>query len=101
MDSRLRHMGTTIISTGTVNESSAHPREILRPVITRGAFGFILIHNHPSGDPSPSRADEMITRRMLEAARLMQVEFLDHIIIGKPSPGRRPYYSFRDAGIIA
>ena len=101
VDSRLRHMGTTIISTGTVNESSAHPREILRPVITRGAFGFILIHNHPSGDPSPSRADEMITRRVLEAARLMQVEFLDHIIIGKPSPGRRPYYSFRDTGIIA
>jgi DNA repair protein RadC len=100
LDTRLRHMGTTVVSVGTVSDSSAHPREILRPVITRGAFGFILIHNHPSGDPSPSRADEMITRRLVEAANLMQVRFLDHVIIGKASPGRAPYYSFREAGIV-
>ena len=100
LDTRLRHMGTTVVSVGTVSDSSAHPREILRPVITRGAFGFILIHNHPSGDPSPSRADEMITRRLVDAANLMQVRFLDHVIIGKASPGRAPYYSFREAGIV-
>ena len=52
VDTRLRHQGTTVVSLGTVNESNAHPREILRPVITRDAYGFILIHNHPSGDPS-------------------------------------------------
>lgn len=100
VDARLRHMGTTVVSVGTVNESSAHPREILRPVITRGAYGFILIHNHPSGDPCPSRADERITRNLVEAAKLMQLAFLDHIIIGKPSPGRAAYYSFREAGIV-
>ena len=89
-----------MVSLGTVNESSAHPREILRPVITRGAAGFIVVHNHPSGDPSPSRADEIVTRRIIEAADLMQVNFHDHIIIGKPSPGRNAYFSFREAGII-
>jgi DNA repair protein RadC len=101
VDSRLRHIGTTVVSVGTVNESAAHPREILRPVITRGAHGFILIHNHPSGDPSPSRSDELVTRRLLEAAKIMQVFFLDHVIIGKPSPGRSGYFSFREAGIVS
>jgi DNA repair protein RadC len=100
LDTRLRHMGTTVVAMGTVSEASAHPREILRPVITRGAFGFVLIHNHPSGDASPSRADEVITRRLVEAAALMQVRFLDHVIIGRPSPGRAAYYSFREAGIV-
>lgn len=101
LDARLRHMGTNIVSVGTVNDSSAHPREILRPVITRGAYGFVLIHNHPSGDSSPSRADELITKRLVEAAELMQVKFLDHVIIGRPSPGRAAYYSFRQAGLVA
>lgn len=100
LNSRLRHIGTSVISVGTVSDSSAHPREVLRPVITRGAFGFVLVHNHPSGDPSPSRADETVTRRLLEAATLMQVTFLDHVIIGRPSPGRLAYYSFRSAGLI-
>ncbi len=100
VDARLRHIGTNVVSIGTVNESNAHPREILRPVITRGAHGFVLIHNHPSGDPSPSRADEIITRRLIDAASLMQVLFLDHVIIGRPSPGREPYFSFREAGMI-
>jgi len=100
VDTRLRHVGTTVVSVGTVSESTAHPREILRPVITRGAHGFILIHNHPSGDPSPSRADETVTRRLVDAASLMQVRFIDHVIIGRPQPGRSAYYSFREAGLV-
>lgn len=100
LDSRLCHVSTTVVSVGTVNESNAHPREILRPVITRGGYGFVLIHNHPSGDASPSRADELITRRLVEAAELMQVRFLDHVIIGKPGLGREPFYSFRQAGLV-
>jgi DNA repair protein RadC len=100
LDARLRHIGTTVVSMGTVSESTAHPREILRPVITRGAHGFILIHNHPSGDPSPSKADEVVTRRIAEAAKTMQVVFLDHVIIGRPAQGRSAYYSFREAGIV-
>lgn len=101
VDPRLRHVGTDVVSVGTVNETNAHPREILRPVITRGGYGFILIHNHPSGDPSPSRADEAVTRRIQEAANLMQVRFLDHVIIGKPAPGRTSYFSFREAGLVS
>lgn len=101
LDTRLRHAGTCVVSIGTVNESTAHPREILRPVITRGAYGFVLIHNHPSGDPGPSRADENVTRRLVDAAALMQVRFLDHLIIGRPSPGRQPYFSFREGGLIS
>ncbi len=100
VDTRLRHTSTTIVSMGTVNESTAHPREILRPAIARAAHGFILIHNHPSGDPSPSRADLAVTQRISEAASLMQIRFLDHVIIGKCQSGRLPYYSFRETGQI-
>ncbi|BCU75630.1 hypothetical protein llg_03450 [Luteolibacter sp. LG18] len=100
VDTRLHHAGTVSISMGTVNETIAHPRDILRPVLTHGAYGFILAHNHPSGDPRPSRADETMTRRIQEAAELMQLRFLDHVIIGRPSPVRQAWFSFREAGVI-
>lgn len=101
LDTRLHHTSTTTISAGTVNETSAHPREILRPVVTRNSYAFILIHNHPSGDPSPSKADFRITENLVKAAEIMQIRFIDHIIIGRPYPGRDPYFSFRSAGTIA
>jgi DNA repair protein RadC len=88
------------ISLGSLNESVAHPREILRVAITYAAFGFILVHNHPSGDPTPSEADLRLTRRLKEAAELLQIRFLDHVIIGSGDNGRRPYFSFREAGVI-
>ncbi len=100
VDTRLRHTGTHLITMGTVNESLAHPREILRPVLTRGAYGFIMLHNHPSGDPTPSNADYEITKRIQSSAELLQVRFVDHIIIGRPSAGREPYFSFRAAGLL-
>jgi DNA repair protein RadC len=100
LNSRLQHTSTTTISSGTVNETTAHPREILRPVITRNAFAFILIHNHPSGDPTPSQADFKITENILKASQLMQIRFIDHIIIAKPAPGREPFFSFRSAGYV-
>ena len=100
VDSRLRHSGTVEVSAGSLTETVAHPREILRPVITRGAFGFVLIHNHPSGDPSPSKADELFTRRMIESSDLLQLKLLDHVIVGRPDGGREPYFSFREAGMI-
>jgi DNA repair protein RadC len=59
------------------------------------------MHNHPSGDPSPSRADESITRRIAEGANLLQFRFLDHVIVGDPAPGRSEYFSFREAGLIS
>lgn len=89
------------ISHGTINEATAHPRDILRPVLVHTAFGFILAHNHPSGDPSPSDADRRLTRRVKEAADLLSVTFFDHIIIGTRSDTRsQGYFSFRESGLL-
>lgn len=103
LDSRLKLMGYNVLSLGSLTETSGHPREILRPVIVSSAYGFALMHNHPSGDPAPSRPDEMHTRRLIEASDLMMLRFLDHVIVGDRNLipfGRQPYYSFREAGII-
>jgi DNA repair protein RadC len=88
------------VSQGTVNESLAHPREILKPVITHSAYSFIMVHNHPSGDPSPSEADLRLTRRISEASRVLQLNLIDHVIIGTPAPGRSSYFSFKEGGAI-
>lgn len=100
VNARLRPHAWHRVSLGTVNEAPAHPREILRPVIMAGAFGFAVMHNHPAGDPSPSRADEALTRRISEAATLLQLRLIDHVIVGEPAPGRQAYFSFREAGLI-
>jgi DNA repair protein RadC len=101
LNSRLRVIGYHLVSIGGLNETQAHPREIFRPVILSGAYAFVVTHNHPSGDPSPSRADENITRRLLDAASIMQVRMIDHLIAAdEPMRGRPRYYSFREAGII-
>lgn len=100
VNARLEHTSTTTVSIGTVNETTAHPREIMRPVISRNAYGFILIHNHPSGDPSPSRADHTITMELIKAAEIMKIRLVDHVIIGRPAAGRPAYFSFRAAGVI-
>lgn len=100
VNARLDHIATEEISTGTLTETSAHPREILRAVILRNAFGFVLIHNHPSGDPTPSDADCRFTKRLNDAADLLKVRFIDHVIIGRPGEGREGYFSFREAGLV-
>jgi DNA repair protein RadC len=88
------------VSQGSVNESLGHPREIFEPVITHSAYSFILVHNHPSGDPSPSEADMRLTRRIVEASRILQLHLVDHAIIGSPAPGRSSYFSFKEGGVI-
>jgi DNA repair protein RadC len=86
---------------GGLNETVAHPREIMRKVLMHGAFGFVIAHNHPSGDPAPSEADRHFTRTLRDAAALLKVVFCDHVIIGHPSADRvRPYFSFREAGLL-
>jgi DNA repair protein RadC len=64
LDTRYRHISTVEITKGTINESLAHPRDIFRPVIGRSAYAFVLVHNHPSGDPAPSEVDIRLTRRL-------------------------------------
>lgn len=88
------------VSLGSLNESVAHPREIFQPALTYSAYAFILVHNHPSGDPTPSEADRRLTVRLTEASRLLQIQMLDHVVIGSADNGRQPYFSFREAGLI-
>lgn len=101
LNSRLEAFSWNRVSIGDVSSATAHPREVLRPVITVAAAGFILLHNHPSGDPSPSSADTIATNRLNQCADIFMLRFLDHIIIGTPAPGRAPYLSFREAGVIS
>ena len=93
-------LGVEEITRGTLTETSAHPREVLLPVIRRRAWGFILVHNHPGGDPSPSAADRSFTRRLVEGAQLLQINFLDHIIIGQQTADRPGHFSFRAHGLM-
>ncbi|HEX8310283.1 MAG TPA: DNA repair protein RadC [Chthoniobacteraceae bacterium] len=88
------------ISLGSLNESIAHPREIFHAAIVHSAFALIVVHNHPSGDPTPSTADRQLTRRLVEAASLLQIRLLDHVIIGNSDNGRLPYFSFNEAGLM-
>ncbi len=101
LDTRYQFIKVHEVSLGSLNESIAHPREIFQPVLTHSAFAFILVHNHPSGDPAPSEADRRLTIRLNEAAKLMQIQMLDHVIVGSHDDSRaKPYFSFREAGII-
>lgn len=83
-----------LVSIGTVSSSLLMPREVFRPAIVSAASAIILMHNHPSGDPAPSRADIEITRKIKESAEILGIDFLDHIIVGSS------LYSFREAGLI-
>jgi DNA repair protein RadC len=88
------------ISRGSLNESIAHPREIFRPAIAKGAYAIAVAHNHPSGDPQPSEADRRLTRRLAEAGTLLQIPLVDHVIIGAKRGEHSPYFSFREAGLL-
>jgi DNA repair protein RadC len=100
LDTRYHLMRVEEISLGSLNESIAHPREIFHPALIHCAYALIVVHNHPSGDPSPSEADNRLTRRLQEAAGLLQINLLDHIIIGAPNGSSPPYFSFKEAGIL-
>jgi len=100
LDTRYHHLATEEISRGSVNESIAHPRDVFRPALVASAYAVIVVHNHPSGDPSPSQSDHSLTRRLVEGAELLQIKLLDHVIIGAPAEGRQPYFSFKEAGVL-
>ena len=81
---------------GSLNASVVHPREVFKPAIIANTAGIIVAHNHPSGDPTPSREDVHMTERLHEAGKTLGIELLDHIIIG--DPGR--FYSMKEKGVI-
>jgi DNA repair protein RadC len=105
LNTRLRPIGWQLISLGTVNESLARPADILRPAIIIGTYAFIVAHNHPSGDATPSEADKTLTRRVRECATLLGIRFLDHVIMTEPDrrslePHAPAHFSFREAGLV-
>jgi DNA repair protein RadC len=100
LNAKLRMIGYHVVSVGSLNEALAHPREIFRAAILAGAYALILMHNHPSGDPSPSEADRRLTKNIREAASILQINLLDHVIVDSPGIGRPAYFSFREAGIL-
>ncbi len=86
---------------GSLNESVCHPRELLKPVLLHNAHGFVVVHNHPSGDPQPSSADMSFTRNLKQASVILQLNFFDHVIIGHAAAERsRPFFSFAEAGLL-
>lgn len=102
LDRKNHPLGRTVISKGHNSACLVHPREIFRALCLANAAAFIAVHNHPSGDPAPSSADIQITRQLREAARIIQIDFLDHIIIGdkEGDPFNRGWYSFNESGIL-
>jgi DNA repair protein RadC len=90
------------VSSGTATAALAHPREVFRSAIREAASAVVCVHNHPSGDPSPSAADIQLTRQLREAAAAVDIPLLDHVIIGRrgADPLGRGYYSFREAGLL-
>ncbi len=100
LDTRYHLIRVEEISLGSINESIAHPRDVFRPAVISSAYAVIVLHNHPSGDPSPSQTDHSLTRRLAEAAELLQIKLLDHIIIGAQSDTSPGYFSFKEAGVL-
>ncbi len=95
LDGKNRIIRKVPISEGSLNQSIVHPREVFNPAVRDSAAAVILIHNHPTGDPAPSREDTEITRRLKEAGDLLGIRVLDHIIIGDER-----YTSFADLGLL-
>ena len=95
LNSKAKLLGETTISKGTVNASLVTPRELFIEALQKNAVSIIILHNHPSGDPSPSREDMLTTKRIQDAGALIGIELLDHIIIGNNC-----YISFREEGML-
>lgn len=95
LDTKNQIIVTEEISVGTLNASIVHPRDVFKAAIKRNANSIILIHNHPSGDPTPSNEDINITNRLIDAGNLIGIKVLDHLIIGD-----NRYISFKEKNLI-
>jgi len=95
LDARCAVTRELLITRGTLDTSLVHPREVFRPAVAAHAASLILVHNHPSGDPTPSPEDLAVTRRLAEAGALLGIPVEDHVIIGDGH-----YVSFIEAGLL-
>lgn len=102
LDRKNRLLRRIEVTKGTATNCLAHPREVFREAIKHSATAIIAVHNHPSGDPAPSRADIQVTRQLRESAKVVGIELSDHVIIGHKAhdPQGLGYYSFNEAGLI-
>lgn len=88
-------IGINLVSMGSLNASTVHPREVFKPVILANAAAIVLVHNHPSGDPTPSQEDRLLTGRLKDAGELLGIRVLDHIVIGD-----KVHCSMKEAGYM-
>jgi len=95
LNSRNQVLRREVISIGSLNASIVHPREVFQPAIAVSAASLILAHNHPSGDPTPSEEDLAITRRLVEAGRIIGIDVLDHVVVAKDA-----YASFKERKLL-
>jgi len=95
LDSKNRLIADEVQQRGTVNHTPVYPREIVKRALELGAVAIILVHNHPSGDPTPSSADIKMTKEIVDAAKALKIEVHDHLVIGRGEPA-----SFRTMGLI-
>ena len=95
-------LGRHLVSIGSMTSAMASAKEVFRPALLAGAAGIIIAHNHPSGDPAPSAGDISFTRHIREAAKIMEISMIDHVIIGnaKDDPDGVGFYSFRAKGLV-
>lgn len=95
LDTKNQILKEEVVSVGSLNASIVHPREVFKSALIESSASVIMIHNHPSGDPSPSREDILVTEKLVEGGKLLGIDVLDHIIIGE---GR--YVSLKDEGFV-
>lgn len=96
LDGRHRVMRESQVSQGTLTASLVHPREVFRDAVHAAAAAIILVHNHPSGDPTPSAEDREVTRRLVEAGEIIGIRVLDHVVVAEQG-----YQSFEELGLLA
>jgi len=95
LDTKNQPLALNVVSVGSLNLSIVHPREVFKPAILSNAASIIIFHNHPSGDPTPSKEDSNITNRLKESGKIIGIELIDHIIIGNQS-----FCSLKEKGIL-
>jgi DNA repair protein RadC len=102
LDRKNHPLGRHLITLGTVDSTLVSAREVFRGAILASASALVVAHNHPSGDPTPSPADVRVTRALRDAAKILEIPLLDHVIVGdvKADPQGRGVYSFREAGLL-
>jgi DNA repair protein RadC len=89
------------VSRGILDSSLVHPREVFKPAIQGGCAAIVLVHNHPSGDPTPSAEDIRLTRQLIQAGQVVGIKVLDHMILGRRTPDQaRDFLSLRESGTV-